>query len=54
MVVYPAAGLIDYIRSKTPIYVIDPGQPEMNTSNVTFINKKATSGTQELYDLLTE
>lgn len=54
MVVYPAAGLIDYIHSKTPIYVIDPGQPEMNTSNVTFINKKATAGTQELYDLLTE
>lgn len=53
MVVYPAAGLIDYIRSKTPIYVIDPGNPDMRTDSVTFINKNATSGMQELYDLLT-
>ncbi len=52
MVVYPAAGLIDYIRSKTPIYVIDPGNPDMNTDSVTFINKKATEGVQELYNLL--
>lgn len=52
MVVYPAAGLINYIRSKTPIYVIDPGNPEMDKTNVTFINKKATSGTEELVDLL--
>jgi len=52
MVVYPAAGLINYIRPKTPVYVIDPGNPDMNTDSVTFINKKATDGTQELYDLL--
>jgi len=53
MVVYPAAGLINYIRPKTPIYVIDPGNPEMNIENVTFINKNATTGFQELYKLLT-
>jgi NAD-dependent protein deacetylase/lipoamidase len=53
MVVYPAAGLINYINSKTPIYVIDPGKPEMDTDTVTFINKKATVGTQELFKLLT-
>ncbi len=53
MVVYPAAGLINYIRPKTPIYVIDPGNPDMNTENVTFINKNATTGMQELYNMLT-
>ncbi|MCF6352783.1 MAG: NAD-dependent deacylase [Cyclobacteriaceae bacterium] len=52
MVVYPAAGLINYIRPKTPIYVIDPGNPDMNTDSVTFINKKATDGVKKLYDLL--
>ena len=52
MVVYPAAGLINYIRPKTPIYVIDPGSPEMDTDNVTFINKKATEGTLDLLKLL--
>ncbi len=54
MVVYPAAGLINYIKPKTPIYVIDPGNPDMDTNNVTFINKKATEGSQELYNLLME
>ncbi len=53
MVVYPAAGLINYIRPQTPIYVIDPGKPDMDTSNVTFINKSATEGMQELFDILT-
>jgi len=52
MVVYPAAGLINYIRPKTPIYVIDPGNPEMDTDQVTFINKKATEGSKDLLKLL--
>lgn len=54
MVVYPAAGLINYIRPNTPIYVIDPGNPDMDTDSVTFINKKATTGAQELFQLLIE
>ncbi len=53
MVVYPAAGLINYIRPKTPIYVIDPGNPEMDKGNVTFIHKKASTGIQELYKQIT-
>ena len=52
MVVYPAAGLINYIRPNTPIYIVDPGNPEMDKTNVTFINKKATTGTEELVGLL--
>ena len=50
MVVYPAAGLINYAPSSTPIYVIDPGTPEFNNSKVHFINEKATTGTQKLWD----
>ena len=52
MVVYPAAGLINHIRPKTPIYVVDPGKPEMDTNNLTFINKKATIGVAEVYQQL--
>jgi NAD-dependent deacetylase len=43
--VYPAAGLINYKRHDTPIYVIDPGEPQgIRSMNVTFINKRATEG----------
>ena len=52
MVVYPAAGLINHIRPNTPVYVVDPSAPEMDTRNVTFINKKATIGVEELYQIL--
>lgn len=43
--VYPAAGLINYKRQDTPVYVIDPGEPQgIRSMKVTFINKKATEG----------
>ncbi len=51
--VYPAAGLMNYAAPATPIYVIDPGQPVgIGSMDVTFINKKATEGVEELKDLL--
>ena len=53
MVVYPAAGLIHYTNPGIPIYVIDPGNPDVNQSRVHFINEKATTGTQKLVQLLT-
>jgi NAD-dependent deacetylase len=49
--VYPAAGLINYSRPGTPVYVIDPGKPMgIAAMDVTFINKKATEG---IFDFLT-
>ncbi len=43
--VYPAAGLMNFCRPGTPVYVIDPGEPVgIDSMNVTFINKKATEG----------
>lgn len=52
MVVYPAAGLIHYTQPDIPIYVIDPGNPDVNQNRVHFINEKATTGTQKLKELL--
>jgi len=52
MVVYPAAGLINYAPINTPIYVIDPGEPEINNKKAIFINEKATVGTQMFWDAL--
>ncbi len=31
MQVYPAAGLIDYVSQHTPVYVIDPNMPSINS-----------------------
>ena len=45
LVVYPAAGLLDYVPQAVPIYLVDPG--EMNISryhNVEFIKEKASTG----------
>lgn len=52
MVVYPAASLINYVASNTPIYIIDPGSTEVNESRVHFINEKATKGMAKLLDIL--
>ncbi|HKK61074.1 MAG TPA: NAD-dependent deacylase [Bacteroidales bacterium] len=46
--VYPAAGLINYTRNETPIYVIDPGEPVgIGSMDVHFIQKKATEGMKD-------
>jgi len=51
--VYPAAGLLHYVPADTPIYLIDPGQPLFTpSSNITFINEKATTGVRKLINLL--
>lgn len=45
LVVYPAAGLIDYAPPGTPIFVIDPNRPPLDgMENVTFIEEPATTG----------
>ena len=47
--VYPAAGLINYVKPGTPIYLIDPGHMDMNhITTLRFINEKATVGMQIL------
>lgn len=51
--VYPAAGLIHYIRPGVPVYVIDPGEPlGIGNMEVTFINKTATEGIREFMTMI--
>ena len=54
MVVYPAAGLTNYVPFYIPKYIIDPNIPEgLNHKNLTKIAKKAGEGVPELvFELL--
>lgn len=54
MQVYPAASLINYVKSDVPIYFIDP-KPAVNKNafnNLTIIEDVASSGTDKLLKLL--
>jgi NAD-dependent deacetylase len=45
MLVYPAAGLIDYVPAEIPKYIIDPKVPDVRHSpNLHFIPEKASVG----------
>lgn len=54
MQVYPAAGLIDFIRKTTPIYFIDPKPALLSKSyrNLTVIEQGAVEGTETLLKTL--
>ncbi|NNE33178.1 MAG: NAD-dependent deacylase [Winogradskyella sp.] len=52
MQVYPAASLINYVKSNTDIYYIDP-KPNINGANrIKVIAKSATEGMRELLTIL--
>jgi len=45
LAVYPAAGLVNYVRPNRPIFLIDPAKPDIRFKpNMTFIQEKATIG----------
>lgn len=46
LAVYPAASLVGYIRSDVPVYVVDPGRPDLSVlrNNVTHIEQGAEHG----------
>ncbi len=53
LAVYPAAGLLYYVKRGTPIYLIDPIQPDIALNdNMTFIKEKATVGAALLFEEL--
>ncbi len=53
LVVYPAAGLINYVAMDVPKYVIDKSIPSLSAmKNLTLIEKPATEGVAELSELL--
>ena len=51
MAVYPAAGLIHYVQSGVPCYVVDPKEVPVS-HKVTFIKEVATKGVTELVNQL--
>lgn len=53
MVVYPAAGLIDYVPDRVKKYVIDPKKPEiLHVPNLEFITEKAGVGMERVRKVL--
>lgn len=48
LVVYPAAGLVNYAKPEVPVFVVDPNRPEMVMKNVTYIEEKAGKGVEIL------
>lgn len=54
LAVYPAASLVRYVRSEVPIYLVDPGNPDVSgiRNPLTVIRKRATEGVPELVELL--
>lgn len=53
MVVYPAAGLIDYVPGHIKKYVVDPKKPEiLHVPNLEFIAEKASIGMEKLRKVL--
>ncbi|MBL7970793.1 MAG: NAD-dependent deacylase, partial [Prolixibacteraceae bacterium] len=52
--VYPAAGLVNYTRKGTPIFVIDPERPSVYIRNVIYIQEKAGRGVEVLKEKLEE
>lgn len=52
LVVYPAAGLVNYVQNGTLIFVIDPGKPTIHQSNVFYIQEKAGQGVEVLKEEL--
>jgi NAD-dependent deacetylase len=53
MVVYPAAGLIDYVPDRVKKYVVDPKKPDiLHVPNLEFISEKASVGMKKVKDML--
>ncbi len=53
LLVYPAAGLLNYAPASLPKYVIDPKMPAVHSlQNLTTIEKSATMGMQDLLHML--
>lgn len=50
--VYPAAGLLNYVKAGTPIYLIDPNDVKAYRNDIHFIKKGASEGVEELKKLL--
>ena len=54
LAVYPAASLVHYVRPDVPIYLVDPGTPELSLvrNPLTHIRARAAEGVPQLVDML--
>jgi NAD-dependent deacetylase len=52
LMVYPAAGLVNYVSPGVPIFVIDPQVPKVYADNVEYIVEKAGEGVRILQQKL--
>lgn len=54
LAVYPAASLVHYVRPEVPIYLIDPGEPDvrMIRNPLTHLRERAAVGMPELAERL--
>jgi NAD-dependent deacetylase len=52
LVVYPAAGLVNYVPRSAPKYIVDPNIPDLSDSSFIKIEEKATAGVPPLVDEL--
>lgn len=52
LLVYPAAGLVNFTKPGTPVFVIDPERPDLVVKNVTYIEEKAGKGVEILKNKL--
>lgn len=53
LVVYPAAGLLDYVPDHVPVYLVDPNDVAIpRYRRVTFIREKAGTGVGKLREML--
>lgn len=52
MEVYPAAGLIDYVKDNIPLYIVNPVSVYDGWRKLNHIKKVATEGVKELKDIL--
>ena len=50
--VYPAAGLLNYVPSGVPVYLIDPNEVNVYSKNITVIKKGAGEGMKEFKEML--
>lgn len=54
LAVYPAASLVHYVRPDLPIYLVDPGTPDLSLvrNPLTHIRARAAEGVPQLVDML--
>ena len=54
MNVYPAAGLLNYLTARTPVFLIDPNEVVIHKQNVTVIKMGASEGMKKLKKILSQ